>query len=87
MAAEIEKLTPQETDYLRIETWAVSVDVNAETILTIGSNHLSGVNNIEDYRQTIINCAKHLLAFVGEPEVAVNADAATTSQIISTPWR
>lgn len=48
--------------------WAVSVDVGGETVLTIGHNHLSGADNIEDHREVVINCAHHLLSFIGEPE-------------------
>lgn len=45
------------------KTWEVEVRVNGETILTIGSNHLSGV---EDPDADIIRtCAEHLLGFVG----------------------
>lgn len=46
--------------------WEVSVAVNGENILTIGSTHLCGIENITDYHDQIRSCAEHLLAFIGE---------------------
>lgn len=50
----------------KIQSWAVTVIVNGNQILTIGHNHLSGVDNIEDYDDAIRNCAMHLLSFIGD---------------------
>ncbi len=49
------------------QTWEVSVSVDGETVLTIGSNHLSGVEDIDRHADAIRSCAQHLLAFIGEP--------------------
>jgi hypothetical protein len=47
-------------------SWAVTINVNGDQILTIGHNHLSGIENIDDYTNAIENCAEHLLAFIGQ---------------------
>lgn len=49
-----------------VQSWAVTVAVNGEDILTIGSTHLSGIENIDDYADAVRTCAKHLLSFIGE---------------------
>lgn len=51
---------------MRAETWEVTVSVNGESILTIGSSHLSGVDNIDDYADRIRDCALHLRSFIGD---------------------
>ena len=53
------------TERKPVHGWAVTVEVNGETILTIGHNHLSGIENIEDYADTVRSCAQHLLSFMG----------------------
>lgn len=45
--------------------WAVTVEVDGEKVLTIESEHLSGVPNIDDYRDEVVTAAKHLLSFMG----------------------
>lgn len=50
-----------------VKTWEVEVRVNGTDILTIGSSHLCGVNNIDDYADTVRMAAEHLLAFIGLP--------------------
>lgn len=47
------------------ETWEVTVSVNGEGVLTIGSSHLSGVSNIAEYEETVRTCGRHLLSFIG----------------------
>lgn len=61
----------------KVEHWAVSVDANGETVLTIASNMLSGHGDIESYHDTIRTCARHLLAFIGDPhpDAALSAPA------------
>ncbi len=54
--------------------WSVMVCVDGEEILTIESNGLSGVENINDYDKEIRNCARHLLAFIGEPHESGHGD-------------
>ncbi|SDR37050.1 hypothetical protein SAMN05443245_5178 [Paraburkholderia fungorum] len=51
-----------------IQGWSVTVNVNAQDILTIGHNSLSGIDGIEDFAQVVRNCAEHLLSFIGKPE-------------------
>lgn len=45
--------------------WEVEVRVDGETVLSIGSGYLSGVNDLGPYAATIRNCAEHLMAFIG----------------------
>ncbi|WP_345815336.1 DUF551 domain-containing protein [Paraburkholderia sp. PREW-6R] len=51
-----------------IHGWSVTVNVNAQDILMIGHNSLSGIDNIEDFAQVVRDCAEHLLSFIGKPE-------------------
>jgi hypothetical protein len=55
---------------VKVEHWSVSVSVNGDEILTIESEWLSGVPNIDEYADAVRNCAQHLLAFIGpaDPE-------------------
>lgn len=48
-----------------IQTWEVELRVNGVDILTIGSSHLAGIHNINDYADTVRMAAQHLLAFIG----------------------
>ncbi|RUU15501.1 hypothetical protein EOD10_11805 [Mesorhizobium sp. M7A.T.Ca.TU.009.01.3.2] len=48
-----------------VKTWEVEVRVNGTDILTIGSNHMCGINNIADYADTVRMVAEHLRAFIG----------------------
>jgi hypothetical protein len=48
-----------------IQGWSVTVNVNAQSILTIGHNSLSGIDNIEDFAPVVRNCAEHLISFIG----------------------
>ena len=66
-----------------IQGWSVSVEVDAETILTIGHNSLSGIDDFTDAQaQVIRNCAEHLLAFIGSPRATPIplADAAAIAE-------
>jgi hypothetical protein len=68
---------------LEIQGWSVSVEVDAETILTIGHNSLSGIDDFtEAPAQVIRNCAEHLLAFIGSPRATPIplADAAAIAE-------
>jgi len=49
-----------------VQHWGVDIRVNGERALTIESNSLSGINNIADYADTVLECAHHLLAFIGD---------------------
>lgn len=55
-----------------VQGWAVNVHVNGIQILNIESECLSGIPNIDDYADTVRNCAKHLLSFIGD-EIAESA--------------
>jgi hypothetical protein len=48
--------------------WAVSVAVDGEHVLTIESNCLSGVGNIDEHEGAIETAARHLLSFIGRSE-------------------
>jgi hypothetical protein len=56
------------TERRKIDGWEVCVSINGENVLTIGHNHLSGIENIDDYGDEVRNCAEHLLSFIGRPE-------------------
>lgn len=49
-----------------IQHWGVDVRVNGERVLTIESNCLSGISDIEKFGDVIRGCAHHLLAFIGD---------------------
>ncbi len=58
----------------REKTWAVTVTVDGEEVLTIEHNFLSGIPNIDDHADEVRTCAAHLLAFIGpgpEPDETV----------------
>lgn len=48
-----------------IQGWEVEVRLNGETALTIGHNHLAGIESIEEFDGEVETCARHLLAFIG----------------------
>jgi len=48
--------------------WRISVDVDGENVVNIESNSLSGVENVSDYRQEIIEAAENLIAFIGRED-------------------
>lgn len=50
-------------------SWAVTVAVDGEDILTLSSTGLCGLENIQDYADVIRNCGEHLLAFIGPADV------------------
>lgn len=52
-----------------VQTWEIELRVNGTDILTIGSNHLCGINNIDDYGDTVRMAAEHMLAFIGRPRL------------------
>lgn len=48
-----------------IQSWEVSVTVNGENVLTIGHNHLAGVEMTPELETAIEMAAHHLLSFLG----------------------
>jgi hypothetical protein len=48
-----------------VQAWGVTVSVNGADVLTIGHNHLAGIENIDDYADVVRSCAQHLLSFIG----------------------
>lgn len=52
--------------------WDVEIRVDHKSVLIIGSNYLSGVDDIDKHSDIIRNCAEHLLAFIG-PEKALDS--------------
>lgn len=68
--------------------WAVHVEVDGQRILSIESECLSGVLDIDRYADTVRNCAQHLLSFIGngEPsEFFPPDDAPVASQPVAQP--
>lgn len=51
-----------------VQSWGVTVTINGIDALTIESACLSGAPNIDEYREAVENCARHLLAFAGRPD-------------------
>lgn len=45
--------------------WSVTVCAEGADILTISSEHVAGVSDLEPWHSTIRGCAQHLLSFVG----------------------
>jgi len=50
------------------ESWEIEIRTSGNTILTIGSWGLSGIENITDYADLVRHCANHLYAFIGTEE-------------------
>lgn len=51
-----------------VQSWEVEVRINGETVLTIGglgAAHVSGIENIDEYAETVRQAAAHLESFVG----------------------
>lgn len=48
-----------------VQHWGVDVRIDGERVLTIESNSLSGIDNIDKYKETVKECAYHLLSFIG----------------------
>jgi hypothetical protein len=59
-----------------IEHWSVAVNRNGENILTIESNCLSGKDLTLEDQETIRQCARHLVAFVGAAEALAGQEEA-----------
>lgn len=53
-----------------VEHWGVDVRVNGQGVLTIESNSMSGIENIQDHADAVRTCAMHLLSFIGEPDLS-----------------
>jgi len=51
-----------------IQPWSVTVAVNGVDILTIETESLSGISDVDKYRREIIAAAENLLAFIGDGE-------------------
>jgi hypothetical protein len=49
----------------RFDTWQVQVMANGEPVLTIGSNFLSGRDDIDSFADLVQSCGEHLLSFMG----------------------
>jgi hypothetical protein len=48
----------------RFDTWQVQVMANGEPVLTIGSNFLSGRDDIDSFADLVQSCGEHLLSFM-----------------------
>lgn len=47
--------------------WSVTVECEGQTVLTISSQHIGGLSDLDPWASTIRGCAQHLLGFVGQP--------------------
>lgn len=54
------------------EHWSVTVEANAETLLTISSQHVAGRELTGSDEKIIEGAARHLLAFIGAPEMPLD---------------
>lgn len=62
-----------------IQSWEVEVRINGSSGLTIGHNHLAGMENIDEFRDVVENCARHLMSFISGRELGGQLDAAGAS--------
>jgi hypothetical protein len=62
------------------KSWAVTVERDGESILTLGSNHLAGRDFIDGDEDTIRTVARHLLAFIGDPDLQSQLTAISTER-------
>lgn len=46
--------------------WSVTVEQNAETLLTISSQHVAGRELSDEQKAVVLTAARHLLAFIGK---------------------
>jgi len=53
------------------EHWAVHIYVSGKCLLSIGHNHLEGVEDIMRHSATIRTAANHLLGFIGDAQNSV----------------
>lgn len=47
--------------------WSVTVECEGQTVLTISSQHIGGLPDLDPWASTIRGCAQHLLGFIGQP--------------------
>ena len=48
--------------------WAVSISLEGKDILFISDNEISGVDNVEEYRNEILDCVQNVMSFIGVKE-------------------
>jgi hypothetical protein len=60
------------------KNWEVEIRADGETILTIGSSHLSGTEDIDAYADIVRTCAQHLLSFIGAVKDPANVSESDT---------
>jgi hypothetical protein len=67
------------------ETWAVAVEAEGQMVLSIGSDHVAGLDSetLEQFAPTIRSCAQHLLGFIGAAPVSSTAGAAKGGNTIA----
>ena len=64
--------------------WGVDIRVDGVRVLTIESACLSGLDDIEKYREIILGCAHHLFAFIGDGKPDNTFELGTTPNTGST---
>ncbi|MFC4524925.1 hypothetical protein [Cupriavidus pinatubonensis] len=47
--------------------WSVTVECEGQAVLTISSQHIRGLPDLDPWASTIRGCAQHLLGFIGRP--------------------
>ncbi|WP_438396392.1 hypothetical protein [Caballeronia sp. DA-9] len=71
----------------KIDSWAVTVNVNNEDVLTIGHSHVSGIADFDDVAPIVRTCAAHLLSFIGEGPDHVGNHIAMSCAILQAATR
>ncbi|WAG21027.1 hypothetical protein DX980_18330 [Burkholderia gladioli] len=67
-----------------VQSWAVTVEFNGMTILTISDSHVGGTDSIGDFGDVVRNCAQHLISFVGKDDAQRAAVSPATADRICT---
>lgn len=83
----LEVTDPDISERVIAKHWAVMIEINGERVLTLSSEHLAGVSDIDKHAATIRYCADCLRNFIGDKqrdsEVQALQAAADRSEMIS----
>ncbi|WP_186079496.1 hypothetical protein [Burkholderia gladioli] len=63
-----------------VQSWAVTVEVNGMTILTISDSHVGGIDSIGDFGDVVRSCAQHLTSFIGKDDAERAAVSPATAE-------
>lgn len=64
-----------------VQSWAVTVEVNGMTILTISDSHVGGIDSIGDFGDVVRSCAQHLTSFIGKDDAERAAVSPATNPL------